>query len=409
MPLTTQDIEKIRQDFPLLDQDVYGKRLVYFDNASTTQKPKLMIDAIARYYSHDNANVNRGVHALSVRSTAQYEAARSKVQQWIHAPFAHECIFVRGTTEAINLVAHSYALPTFGPGDEILITHMEHHANIVPWQLVCEKTGATLQGAPISMDGELLLDEFEKKLSDKTKLVAVTYASNALGTINPVKQLIDMAHGYGAVVLLDGAQATAHLPIDVQALDCDFYVFSAHKMYGPTGLGVLWGRERLLNQMPPYQGGGEMIRSVRFDKTEYAPLPHKFEAGTPNISGVIGFGASLDYLASLEMSAIAAYEKDLLDYATKSIQALKGYRILGNVANKVPVISLLHESVHAHDIGTILDSQGIAMRSGHHCAMPLMAFFGVPATTRLSLSFYNTYAEIDQCMHALNYVSEVFS
>ena len=409
MPLTTQDIEKIRQDFPLLDQDVYGKRLVYFDNASTTQKPKLMIDAIARYYSHDNANVNRGVHALSVRSTAQYEAARSKVQQWIHAPFAHECIFVRGTTEAINLVAHSYALPTFGPGDEILITHMEHHANIVPWQLVCEKTGATLQVAPISMDGELLLDEFEKKLSDKTKLVAVTYASNALGTINPVKQLIDMAHGYGAVVLLDGAQATAHLPIDVQALDCDFYVFSAHKMYGPTGLGVLWGRERLLNQMPPYQGGGEMIRSVRFDKTEYAPLPHKFEAGTPNISGVIGFGASLDYLASLEMSAIAAYEKDLLDYATKSIQALKGYRILGNVANKVPVISLLHESVHAHDIGTILDSQGIAMRSGHHCAMPLMAFFGVPATTRLSLSFYNTYAEIDQCMHALNYVSEVFS
>ena len=409
MPLTTQDIEKIRQDFPLLDQDVYGKRLVYFDNASTTQKPKLMIDAIARYYSHDNANVNRGVHALSVRSTAQYEAARSKVQQWIHAPFAHECIFVRGTTEAINLVAHSYALPTFGPGDEILITHMEHHANIVPWQLVCEKTGATLQVAPISMDGELLLDEFEKKLSDKTKLVAVTYASNALGTINPVKQLIDMAHGYGAVVLLDGSQATAHLPIDVQALDCDFYVFSAHKMYGPTGLGVLWGRERLLNQMPPYQGGGEMIRSVRFDKTEYAPLPHKFEAGTPNISGVIGFGASLDYLASLEMSAIAAYEKDLLDYATKSIQALKGYRILGNVANKVPVISLLHESVHAHDIGTILDSQGIAMRSGHHCAMPLMAFFGVPATTRLSLSFYNTYAEIDQCMHALNYVSEVFS
>jgi cysteine desulfurase/selenocysteine lyase len=409
MPLTTQDIEKIRQDFPLLDQDVYGKRLVYFDNASTTQKPKLMIDAIARYYSHDNANVNRGVHALSVRSTAQYEAARSKVQQWINAPYAHECIFVRGTTEAINLVAHSYALPTFGPGDEILITHMEHHANIVPWQLVCEKTGATLQVAPISMDGELLLDEFEKKLSDKTKLVAVTYASNALGTINPVKQLIDMAHGYGAVVLLDGAQATAHLPIDVQALDCDFYVFSAHKMYGPTGLGVLWGRERLLNQMPPYQGGGEMIRSVRFDKTEYAPLPHKFEAGTPNISGVIGFGASLDYLASLEMSAIAAYEKDLLDYATKSIQALKGYRILGNVANKVPVISLLHESVHAHDIGTILDSQGIAMRSGHHCAMPLMAFFGVPATTRLSLSFYNTYAEIDQCMHALNYVSEVFS
>ncbi len=409
MPLTTQDIEKIRQDFPLLDQDVYGKRLVYFDNASTTQKPKLMIDAIARYYSHDNANVNRGVHALSVRSTAQYEAARSKVQQWIHAPFAHECIFVRGTTEAINLVAHSYALPTFGPGDEILITHMEHHANIVPWQLVCEKTGATLQVAPISMDGELLLDEFEKKLSDKTKLVAVTYASNALGTINPVKQLIDMAHAYGAVVLLDGAQATAHLPIDVQALDCDFYVFSAHKMYGPTGLGVLWGRERLLNQMPPYQGGGEMIRSVRFDKTEYAPLPHKFEAGTPNISGVIGFGASLDYLASLEMSAIAAYEKDLLDYATKSIQALKGYRILGNVANKVPVISLLHEFVHAHDIGTILDSQGIAMRSGHHCAMPLMAFFGVPATTRLSLSFYNTYAEIDQCMHALNYVSEVFS
>ena len=403
------DYAHIRDDFPALHQQVNGHPLVYLDNAATTQKPQVVIDAMSKYYAEDNANVHRGMHALSVRATLQFEAVRDTVQQFIHAPHRHECIFVRGTTEAINLVAHSFALPQLSVGDEILITCMEHHANIVPWQRVCEQTGATLHVVPISPSGDVLLDVFEQKLSKKTKLVALCYASNALGTINPVKHMIDCAHAQGAVVLLDGAQATAHVPIDVQALDCDFYAFSGHKMYGPTGIGVLWGREALLAQMPPYQCGGEMIQYVRFEHTEYAPLPYKFEAGTPNIAGVIGLGAAIDYLARLDMAAIHQEETALLRYATEAISSLPGFRVVGTAEHKVPVLSLVHASVHSHDIGTILDSFGVAVRSGHHCAMPLMDFLGVPATTRISLSFYNTRADIDRCMDALNQVNEVFA
>ena len=407
--MSTFDVNAIRRDFPVLNQTVNGYPLVYFDNAATTQKPKAVIDAITHYYQCDNANVHRGVHALSMRSTTQFEAAREKVCRFIHAHSVRECIFVRGTTEAINLVAQSFVLPRLSPGDEILITHMEHHANIVPWQLVCEKTGAQLQVAPISIEGELLLDEFEKKLSRKTKFVAINYVSNALGTINPVKKMIDMAHAVGAFVLLDGAQATAHVPVDVQALGCDFYAFSGHKMYGPTGIGVLWGRESLLEGMIPYQGGGEMINYVTFESTEYAPLPYKFEAGTPNIAGVIGLGAALDYLWSLDMEAITAYEAHLLDYATKAIQSVHGFHLIGTASEKVPIISFIHDTIHAHDVATILDSQGIAIRSGHHCAMPLMDFLQVSATNRVSLSFYNTTDEIDACVDALKKVCEVFA
>ncbi len=403
------DVNAIRRDFPVLQQTVNGYPLVYFDNAATTQKPNAVIDAMTHYYQCDNANVHRGVHGLSMRSTIQFEAAREKVGRFIHANAVRECIFVRGATEAINLVAQSFVLPRLLPGDEILITHMEHHANIVPWQMVCQKTGAQLQVAPISIEGELLLDAFEKKLSSKTKFVAINYASNALGTINPVKQMIEMAHAVGAFVLLDGAQATAHVPIDVQALGCDFYAFSGHKMYGPTGIGVLWGRASLLEEMPPYQGGGEMINYVTFESTEYAPLPYKFEAGTPNIAGVIGLGAALDYLWSLDMEAIVAYEAHLLDYATKAIQSVHGFHLIGTAHEKVPIISFVHDTIHAHDVATILDSQGIAIRSGHHCAMPLMDFLQVAATNRVSLSFYNTIEEIDACVDALQKVCEVFA
>jgi cysteine desulfurase/selenocysteine lyase len=406
---TDLDIKAIRQQFPILAQKVNGYDLVYFDNAATTQKPKAVIEAIGRYYQRDNANVHRGVHELSVRATQAYEAARMRVRDFIHAPFARECIFVRGTTEAINLVAQSFVVPMIAAGDEVLITHMEHHSNIVPWQMACQQTGAHLQVAPISFSGEVLLDEFAKKLSKKTKFVALNYASNALGTINPVREMIQMAHAVGAKILLDGAQATAHLPINVQELDCDFYAFSGHKMYGPTGIGVLWGREDLLNQMRPYQGGGEMIHYVTFEQTEYAPIPQKFEAGTPNISGAIGLAAAIDYLESLDLSVIADYEASLLAYATAAIERVKGLKIIGTAASKVPVISFVHESVHSHDIGTILDHEGIALRSGHHCAMPLMDFYGLAATTRMSLSFYNTPEEIDRCIKALERVNEVFA
>jgi cysteine desulfurase / selenocysteine lyase len=407
--IETLDIEAIRNDFPVLKQKMNDYPLAYFDNAATTQKPQAVIDAVNYYYAHENANVHRGVHALSVRATQHYETARAKVQRFIHANSPRECIFVRGTTEAINLVAQSFVAPRIQPGEEILITHMEHHSNIVPWQMVCKKTGANLKVAPISLDGEVILEEFAKKLNENTKFVAITYASNALGTINPVKKMIEMAHAYGALVLLDGAQATPHLPIDVQDLDCDFYAFSGHKMYGPTGIGILWGKEHLLDDMMPYQGGGEMINSVTFESTDYASLPHKFEAGTPDIAGAIGLGAAIDYLWSLDMEAIAAYEAHLLDYATREVKALKGFNIIGTAAEKVPIISFVHGKIHAHDIGTILDSAGIAIRSGHHCAMPLMDFFDVAATTRISLSFYNTAAEIDRCVLALHKVKEVFS
>lgn len=407
--INSLNINEIRNDFPVLQQKINEHDLIYFDNAATTQKPKAVIDAIAHYYEQDNSNVHRGVHALSVRATEKYEAARSKVKRFINAKSTKECIFVRGTTEAINLVAQSFVAPRILPGEEILITYMEHHSNIVPWQMVCKKTGANLQVAPISISGELLLDEFEKKLNANTKFVAINYVSNALGTINPVKKMIEMAHAHGAKVLLDGAQATAHLPIDVQDLNCDFYAFSGHKMYGPTGIGVLWGKEELLNGMSPYQGGGEMINYVTFDSTEYAALPQKFEAGTPNIAGAIGLGAAMDYLWSLDLDAIAAYEEHLLHYATEAVESVKGFNIIGTAAHKVPVISFVHGKIHAHDIGTILDSEGIAIRSGHHCAMPLMDFYGVAATSRMSLSFYNTREEIDYFAAALQRVKEVFA
>ncbi|WP_115708476.1 cysteine desulfurase [Legionella sainthelensi] len=403
------DIEAIRRDFPILNQKVNEFDLIYFDNAATTQKPKAVIEAMSRYYEQDNANVHRGVHALSVRATELYEAVRSKVKRFINAYSPRECIFVRGTTEAINLVAQSLVAPRILPDEEILITHMEHHSNIVPWQMVCKKTGAKLQVAPISFDGEILLDEFAKKLNKNTKLVAINYVSNALGTINPVKEMIKMAHEYGAKVLLDGAQATAHLPVDVQELGCDFYAFSGHKMYGPTGIGILWGREEILDAMSPYQGGGEMINYVTFEATEYAPLPQKFEAGTPNIAGVIGLGAAIDYLESLDLDAIAAYETKLLNYATAAVQSISGFNIIGTARQKVPIVSFVHGTIHAHDIGTILDSEGIALRSGHHCAMPLMDFYNVAATSRISLSFYNTIHEIDSCVQALHKVKEVFA
>jgi len=407
--IETLDLDAIRRDFPALQQMVNGQPLAYLDNAATTQKPQSVIDAMNNYYRHDNANVHRSVHALSVRATQQFEAARGKVQRFINAKHAHECIFVRGTTEAINLVAHSFVAPRIMPGEEILITHMEHHSNIVPWQMVCKKTGALLTVAPISFNGEILLDEFEKKLSNNTKFVAINYVSNALGTINPVKKMIEMAHAYGALVLLDGAQATAHLPVDVQALGCDFYAFSGHKMYGPTGIGVLWAKEDLLEDMAPYQGGGEMISYVTFEATAYAPLPYKFEAGTPNIAGAIGLGAAMDYLWSKDMEAIAAYEAHLLEYTASAVQSVKGFNLVGTAHHKVPIVSFVHGKIHAHDIGTILDSEGIAIRSGHHCAMPLMDFFQVPATTRISLSFYNTQAEVDRCIQALHKVTEVFA
>jgi len=406
--MNTLDIHAIRQDFPELHQEMNGYPLVYLDNAATTQKPQSVIDKITNYYSVENANVHRGVHSLSVHATQKFEEVRENIARYIHAYSARECIFVRGTTEAMNLVAQSFVCPRILPGEEILITQMEHHSNIVPWQMVCAKTGAVLRVAPISFSGEILLDEFEKLLSSKTKIVALTHASNALGTINPVKKMVEMSKAVGAVVVVDGAQALAHLSVDVQELGCDFYAFSAHKMYGPTGVGVLWARAELLEDMAPYQGGGEMITSVTFEATEYAPIPHKFEAGTPNISGVIGWGAALDYLWSLDMAAIEAYEAYLLAYATESLLALPGFNIIGTSSQKVPLLSFVHGKIHPHDIGTILDSEGVAIRSGHLCAMPLMDFLGLSAVSRISLSFYNTTKDIDRCMQALKRVQEVF-
>ncbi len=403
------DIDAIREDFPVLHQTVNDYPLVYFDNAATTQKPKAVIQAISEFYENDNSNVHRGVHALSVRATQKYESARGKIKRFINAASARECIFVRGTTEAINMVAQSYVAPRIRPGEEILITHMEHHSNIVPWQMICKRTGAVLKVAPISTSGDVLLEQFEQMLGENTKFVAINYVSNALGTINPVKKMIEMAHAHGALVLLDAAQATAHLPVDVQDLNCDFYAFSGHKMYGPTGIGVLWGKASLLNDMAPYQGGGEMINYVTMESFDYASLPQKFEAGTPNISGAIGLGAAIDYLWSLDMEAVAAYEAHLLNYMTDALRSVKGFNIIGTAEHKVPIVSFVHGKIHAHDIGTILDSEGIAIRSGHHCTMPLMDFFDVAATTRLSLSFYNKETEIDQCIEALHKVKEVFA
>jgi len=402
------DVERIREDFPILHRTIGGKPLVYLDNAATTQKPQVVIDAVSRYYSQENSNIHRGVHELSVRATQAFEAVRGRVQRFIGAAGTEEVIFVRGATEAINLVAQSYARPILAPGDEIVLSTMEHHSNIVPWQIVCRQTGAVLRVIPISDDGELLLDEYEKLLGPRTRLVAVTHVSNALGTINPVREIIAAARRHGAAVLIDGAQAAAHLEIDVAELDCDFYAFSGHKMFGPTGIGILYGRRELLEQMPPYQGGGDMIRSVTFEETTYNALPHKFEAGTPHIAGVIGLGAAVDYIGRIGLDRIAEYERKLLACATEALSAIPEVRLVGTARRKASVLSFVIEGVHPHDAGTILDREGIAVRAGHHCAQPLMQRFRVPATVRASLAFYNTSQEIDALAAGVRKVIEVF-
>ena len=403
------DVERVRRDFPILQQQVHGCGLVYLDSAATSQKPQVVIDAVARYYTHDNANVHRGLHALSERATASYEGARQKVRRFIHAAETHEVIFVRGATEGINLLAQSYGRPRLGSGDEVLITHMEHHSNIVPWQIVCEQTGAVLRVAPINERGELDLDAFERLLSDRTRIVAAAHVSNALGTINPVERMIELAHGAGAIVLLDGAQAVAHMRVDVQSLDCDAYVVSGHKMFGPTGVGVLYGKSSLLEQMVPYQGGGDMIKSVTFDKTTYNDLPYRFEAGTPNIAGVVGLGAAVDYLETIDFTTLGAHEHELLQATTQSLSQVTGLRLIGTAAQKASVVSFVLDDVHPHDVGTILDTMGIAVRTGHHCAQPVMEHFDVPATVRASLAMYNTREEVQFLARALTRVREVFA
>ncbi len=406
--MTGFDVDKIRQDFPILAEKIRNKPLVYLDNAATCHKPQAVIDSIVHLYSHDYANVHRGVHTLSVRSTDLFESARSKVKDFINARSDKEIIFVKGATEAINLVAQTYGKANIHSGDEIIITAMEHHSNIVPWQMLCEQTGAILKIAPINLQGELIYEEFEKLLNDKTKLVSVVHMSNALGTINPVKQIIAAAHSRNIPVLLDGAQAIPHMTVDVQELDCDFYVFSGHKLYGPTGVGVLYGKQAHLEAMPPYQGGGDMIRKVTFAETEYNTLPYKFEAGTPDISGVIALGAAIDYLTTIGMDNIAAYEAELLSYATEKALAIKGLRIIGEAEHKGAILSFVLDKIHPHDIGTMLDSLGIAIRAGHHCAMPVMDFYEVPATARASFAMYNTKAEIDVLMNGITSLIEVF-
>ena len=405
---THLDVKKIREDFPILKQSVHGKPLIYLDNAATSQKPRTVIEATTRYYSSDNSNIHRGVHALSERATKEYEEARLKAQRFINAPHAHEIIFVRGTTEAINLVMSSYGRANVGEGDEVLITTMEHHSNIVPWQILCEEKRARLRVAPINDDGELILDEFEKSLSEKTRIVAVAHVANSLGTINPVSKIVEAAHLRGVPVLIDGAQAAPHLRIDVQQLDCDFYTLSGHKLFGPTGIGVLYGKTALLDAMPPYEGGGDMIASVTFEKTTYNVLPHKFEAGTPNIAGTIAFGTAIDYVSEVGLDEIAGYEHDLLAYGTEALSRIPGLRLIGTAKEKASVLSFVIEGIHPHDIGTILDREGIAIRTGHHCAMPVMDRFGVPATSRASLAFYNTKEEIDALVAGIYKAKEVF-
>ncbi|GLU31449.1 cysteine desulfurase [Trinickia caryophylli] len=410
-PLTMRgdaDVARWRRDFPILESTAHGKPLVYLDNGATTQKPLPVIEAERAYYLTTNANVHRGVHLLSQRATEAYEAARARVARFVNAARAEEIVFVRGTTEAINLVAQSDVRPRVQAGDEILITAMEHHANIVPWQLVCMQTGATLKVVPIDDSGSLDVDAYARMLSARTRLVALAHVSNALGTINPVAQLIELAHARGVPVLVDGAQAVAHLGVDVRALDCDFYAFSGHKIYGPTGIGVLYAKAARLDAMPPWQGGGDMIRSVTFEKTEYNAIPWKFEAGTPNIAGAIALAAALDYVDAIGIDALAAHEAALLDYATDAMRALPGVRLVGTAARKAGILSFVHDAVHAHDIGTILDRCGVAVRAGHHCAMPVMQRFRVPATVRASFALYNTRAEIDALLDGMAKVQEVF-
>jgi cysteine desulfurase/selenocysteine lyase len=394
------DIQKIRADFPILSQKVNGKSLVYFDNGATSQKPQVVIDAISTYYQEINANIHRGVHTLSQLATDAYEVSRAKIQNHINAKFLHEVLFTSGTTFGINLVANGFA-SILKPGDEVLVSALEHHSNIVPWQMLCEKTGATLKVIPMNENGELIMSEYDKLLSPKTKIVTVNHISNALGTINPIKYMIDKAHEVGAAILIDGAQAVPHLKPDVQALDCDFYVFSGHKMCGPTGTGILYGKEAWLNKLPPYQGGGEMIKEVTFEKTTYADLPHKFEAGTPNIAGGIVLGTAIDYMNEIGFENIQKQELELLDHATKRLLEIDGLRIFGTSETKTSVVSFNIDGIHPYDIGTIIDKLGIAVRTGHHCAQPIMNFFGIPGTIRASFSFYNTKEEIDLMVDAV--------
>jgi len=405
---TPFDVERVRADFPLLARAIDGSPLVYLDHAATSQKPRAVIDTLTRFYAEDNANIHRGVYALSNRATEAYYQARCTVQRFLGAADPREIVFARSTTEAINLIAATHGRGRVGAGDEIVVSEMEHHSNIVPWQLLAEAVGARLRVLPMNDSGELLLDSLPRLLSDRTKIVAVTHVSNALGTVNPVREIAALAHEHGATVVVDGAQATPHLPVDVSALDCDFYAFSGHKTCGPTGIGVLYGRGHLLDAMPPYQGGGDMIASVTFKRTTYAPVPAKFEAGTPHIAGAIGLAAALDYLERLGLDAIAGYEAELLTHATDALSAIPGLKIIGTAPAKAAVVSFTMVDVHPHDVGTILDAEGIAIRTGHHCAQPVMAHYGVPATARASLAFYNTHAEIDVLARSLRRVAEVF-
>ncbi|MBI3844926.1 MAG: cysteine desulfurase [Planctomycetes bacterium] len=402
------DVERVREDFPILHQKVHQKPLAYLDNAATTQKPNAVLDAMDQLYRHDYANVHRGVHALSERSTKAYEGARLKVRDFLHAASEHEIVFTRGTTESLNLVAQSWGRKNVGAGDEIVLTAMEHHSNIVPWQLLCEERGARIRVAPIDDEGNLLFDSFEKLLGPRTKLVGVGHVSNALGTVAPVREIVEAAHRRGIVVVVDGAQAVSHLPVDVRALGCDFYAFSSHKLFGPTGTGVLYGREELLDAMPPWQGGGDMISSVTWEKTTYNKLPYKFEAGTPNIAGAIGLGAAIDYVTSIGLDQTAAHEREVLTYATEALRRIPEVRIIGTARDKCGVLSFLVGNVHPHDVGTVLDQEGVAVRAGNHCAQPVMERFGVPATARASFAFYNTRDEVDALVRGIHRVIEVF-
>ena len=407
-PAPALDVERIRDDFPILKRHVREHRLVYLDSAATTQKPRAVLDALARYYADGNANIHRGVYVLSEEATAAYDAAREKVRRLLNAAAAREIVFTRNSTESINLVAQSFGRRQVGPGDEIVITHMEHHSNIVPWQLLCEQVGARLRVAPIDDTGTLQLDELERLIGPRTRLVSVVHLSNSLGTINPVRDIVAMAHRLDVPVLIDGSQAVYHMPVDVQALGCDFYVCTGHKLYGPTGIGVLYGREALLEQMPPYQGGGDMIRSVTFEKTTYADLPHKFEAGTPHIAGAVGLGAAVDYVQGIGFDALMPHEADLLAYGTAALSEVKGLRLIGTAADKASILAFVMKGAHPHDVGTIVDTEGVALRTGHHCTQPIMDRFGVPATARASVAMYNTREEIDVLVRALQRVREMF-
>lgn len=402
------DVARVREDFPILRERVRGKPLVYLDNGATTQKPSVVIDTLADYYRHDNANVHRGVHTLSQRATDLYEAARGKVQRFLNADSPREIVFVRGTTEAINLVAQSYARPRLGPEDDIVISALEHHSNIVPWQLVCAAAGASLRVVPVDDAGEVRFEAFEKMIGPRTRLVAVTHVSNAIGTVLPLERIVALAHSRKVPVLVDGAQAVSHLPVDVRSLDCDFYAFSGHKVFGPTGIGALYGKAAILSAMPPYQGGGDMIRSVTFGKTDFADIPARFEAGTPNIAGAIGLGAALDYVERIGRPAIAAHEHALLAYATERLAPIPGLRIIGMAKDKAAIVSFVLEGMHPHDVGTILDDAGVAIRAGHHCAMPLMQRYGIPGTARASFALYNTREEVDALVAGIEEARRLF-